>query len=430
MEKSQDLLYMEKIFTSIKMKEDVEENLKVLSRICGRMFNLHITFHIVENKTNKFFGMSVYPPENLIDELVYSILEKRSKREQFQSLWGSNKEWFVDIDSLLLYDNNLMANPAEIVSVFLHEIGHVVYSDTVPMRINKVLRMKILELKYEVYQLCKDDKFKKMFNLVIVDGCSGKNFHSRKNLKKEVVADKFVQKYGYGDSLYNFIDKLLKSQGNSLIDRTEKDMENDIKIMSVWVIENIAELQYRKNKLRDVLELESKKQNSSYIKKTVESIRKKIFGEGRRDIHREMVAESMGIQLNNNYYDLETDQRLSKYVKDKLVSENLILDFFDKFGRIKKVSQSDIDVIRVEADRIENHDDKIYVLDRIYSVMVIIDRALEYIEMGRKNKVQQPKALLEDFKKQLLEIRQYVTTLKIYEKEYGVFIKYPKGYEG
>lgn len=429
MEKSQEFLYMEEVFAAIKLKKNVNENLKTLSRICGRLFETNITFQIVENTSNNFFGMTVYPAEGMMDVFVDSVINKKSKRDHLQRIWGANMEWYIDIDSLLLYDTGLMANPSEIVAVLLHEIGHIIYSDTIPMRINKVLRLKLLELKYEVYQICKDDKFKKLFNLIVLDSCANKNYTSRRKLKTETIADQFAQKYGYGDSLYNFIDKLLKRRGNSIIDRTERDMEIDIEAMSTWVIENITELQFRKNKLRTALENEKLRHNSSFVRSVITKIHRKIFGD-RKDTYREVLAESMGSTLEFNYYDLEADQILSNYVKNALVSENAIVDFFDKFGKIKKITQSDIDVIRVEADRIENHDDKIYVLDRIYGVMVIVDRALDFLAQGRKNKVQQSKSTLEDFKKQLMDIRTYVTTLRIVEKEYGVFVKYPKGYEG
>ena len=104
---------------------------------------------------------------------------------------------------------------------------------------------------------------------------------------------------------------------------------------------------------------------------------------------------------------------------------------FDKNGKLKKVSQLDIDVLAVDAERIETHDDKIYLLDRIYDKLQILEAGIDYLESGDRQKVvKQSKNTLIDMKKQLEDLRKVVLSTRIIEKEYGVFIKYPKGYEG
>lgn len=407
--KSVDLLALEQAFLRLKTKEDIEDNLAYIEKILSRKYDLNFKISIVENKTNEFFGMSIYPSESLIDTLVESIVKKKDRLEVIEKLWAENKNWYLEIDSLLLYDDNLNANPSEIVAVLLHEIGHVVYSNSVPARVNKILRYKIMELDYSIKSLLNSRKVNKLFNLVFVEACNVKNFRFVR-LHHELAADKFVVSQGYGENLDSFIEKLLKSQGNRLINRTEKDIEKDIKAIATWTIENISELEYRKTKLRSTLQTELLKNPSKFVRQIVTSIKVAFFGEG-----------------GDTYKELLTEQYLVQEHK-KIVQEGL-LNLFDKYGKLKKISQSDIDIIEIEAGRIENEDDKIYVLDLIYDKLDLINAGLQMINEKQQDKVPVSKDKLLNFKSQLEKLRKQVLETPI-NRQYGLFIKYPVGYEG
>jgi hypothetical protein len=113
----------------------------------------------------------------------------------------------------------------------------------------------------------------------------------------------------------------------------------------------------------------------------------------------------------------------------KILQES-ILDFFDSLGKVKKVNNSDIDILSIEVNKIENNDDKIYVLDLLYDKLDIINAALDYIDQGKTDKVSQSKQTLLSMKDRLEKLRQQILNMTIKDKQYGVFIKYPKGYEG
>jgi len=66
----------------------------------------------------------------------------------------------------------------------------------------------------------------------------------------------------------------------------------------------------------------------------------------------------------------------------------------------------------------------------IYDKLEIINTSLQLIAENKKDKVPTPKETLLSFKNQLEKLRKEVLSLTIKEKTYGVFIKYPKGYEG
>lgn len=408
--KSEDFRHIEKCFTEIKQKESVDSNLSRISTALNRMFDIKFNISIVENKTNRFFGMSIYPTKNIIDSMVNSIINEKSSESIIVELWQKNKEWFLEIDSILLYDKNLNANPTEITAVLLHEIGHIVASNEIPMRINRIIRFKFTEMDYKLRRLCQNTKLQQLFNLVIVDACGDKNYHYV-NLKSERIADKFVEKIGYSDELNNFITKLISTSGNSLVNKGDYDVENNIRIMVNWSLENISELEFRRNKLKQTLRTEILKNPSFFVKSIIDNIRLTFFGQDNNQ-----VLESM-------------EEMTLLNIKKKILTESVVT-WFNDIGKIKKVSQSDIDIIGMEVDKITNTDDKIYCLDLIYEKLELIDTALSYLANNQADRVVQSKQTLITMKTQLEKMRERILALQIKEKQYGVFIKYPKGYEG
>jgi len=409
--KSQDLLLIESCFRNIKTGQDVHNSIAAIQRVLKRMFDVNFNITIINNDTNQFFGMNIYPQKSTIDAIVEAILNKKSNTETLSEIWQKNTEWHLEIDSLLLYDNRLNANPSEITAVLLHEIGHVVHSNSIPHRVNKVMRYQIMNLDFTVKHLIRYDKIRKLFGIAVIEACTSKNFHRINSVNTEVVADKFVVKMGYGDELNNFITKLVSSQGNRLVERADHEIDGDIKSIVNWSIDNITELEFRKKKLRQSIQTEILKNPSIFVRSIFTDIKNAFFG-AEEDNYKIAVAEQYLIS------GCQTVMRES------------ILDIFDNIGKMKKVPQSDIDFLSIQVEKIENNDDKIYVLDLIYDKLDLVNAALEYIEKGKTEKVAQSKQTLTSLKTQLEKLRQQVLNIEIKDKQYGVFIKYPKGYEG
>jgi hypothetical protein len=96
---------------------------------------------------------------------------------------------------------------------------------------------------------------------------------------------------------------------------------------------------------------------------------------------------------------------------------------------IKPPSQYDIDAISVEADRIENHNDRIYVLDLIYHKESEISDFIELISSDH-NLQKRYSGTATSMIDQLENIRKIVLSKKSFNKNYKVFVRYPEGYEG
>ena len=66
----------------------------------------------------------------------------------------------------------------------------------------------------------------------------------------------------------------------------------------------------------------------------------------------------------------------------------------------------------------------------VYHYLEQIELYKEYIADGKANKVPHTKKFIEDVEKELMELKATIMNTKIPERRYGVFIKYPNGYEG
>jgi hypothetical protein len=224
---------------------------------------------------------------------------------------------------------------------------------------------------------------------------------------------------GYGDHLNDFLNKLISTQGNDLLERNEKDAEQEVRIMTLWSIENINELKSRKNKLKQQLNAQFLATSSQYVKNMLYAINK-IFFKG--DTTSKNKLDEIMLE---SFLTREIDYTHKK-AQEEVVKEFTILPL----NKVKKIDLSEIDYIAVQIEKMDNYDDKVYLLDLIHYHLEWINMGLDYIEQGKANKVSNTKTDLLQYKKQLEQMRQQIVKTKIPEKQYGLFVKYPKGYEG
>lgn len=426
MDKNQELLFIEECFADIKNKEDVNGALKKMSSAINRLFYIKCDVIIVENKTKELFGMSVYPKKiSDTDKMIHLIVTNASTTEIVKT-WQEVDEWIIEIDSIALYDVSTRLNPQELTAMLLHEIGHVRYSNSVPVRLSKILKTEIASSEIKVKALIADKRMYTLFILPILDACQSKKYSYTNRDRKEVKADMLVVKYGYGDSLNSLIDKLITTNASTYITKNDRDLEKETEVMTNWVIINIKGLEFRKNNLRSALVVQKLKTPSTTMKSALNYIYDRFFSIKANKLRTLLSESTTGVAEDKVAVIIAMDE-LDKY-KKRIVNESF-LSLFDG-GKLKKVTQSDIDILRVEVDKIENNDDKIYMLDKINRTLELVNTGLEFISTGREKKVPQSKNTLKDFAEQLNKLRSQVLYVKVIDKEYGVFIKYPKGYEG
>lgn len=413
--KSPDLLLIEESFSSIKSnpKGNHRQAFEAIKRVLSRRYDLKVEINIVENSGLEFFGMSIYPAEDVVDKMVDSLVEGTNRIEVIEELWSKNKNWIIDIDSILLYDIALNTNPSEITAILLHEIGHTVHSNEIPNRVGRVLKYSHMNLSVSVKKLTRWTKARKLLGLAFIEGCSNKNFHSN-GLRKEIQADKLAIKEGYSADLSNFINKLIMRKGTTLVDRSEKELEQEIETIVQWSVENLAQLEFRKNILDRNLQSQMLSNRSPYVRSYLMNIRNLFFGKT-EDRLEQMVME----------------QRVMKEYRKYSVVTEAFKDLFNKSGRIDKVTSQQMDYLIIEANRIENENDRLYVMDLIYAKLDIIELSLDLLSNSdTAQRVQVSKDTLKRQKEELLTLRKQVMSIKIRPRDFNIIVNYPPGYEG
>lgn len=413
---------IEHCFTEIKNNTDVHENLKGIKKLLGRM-DIHVeSITIVPADKDEFFGMSVFPTVSVAEKLVEAMIDKKPE-QGFIDIWEGEKEWVIEIDSKLINVSDLNANPREITAALLHEIGHTIYSNTIPSKLHKTMSYAYLQVPSEVKNILSNKN--KIFMSLYLPSVAQASRTTSYNLKKELEADKYVVQMGYGEALDALLQKILMRFGTRYTEFSGKELEKDIKVATVWAHVNAQELRFRKDTLRNSINKISLTNPSAYVQNLFSKINDKVF------------------KGSISFTELASRGNRGKYVRestdfvDDLVGFpcNSVLEAAfnakkDSYGKLRKVNQHDIDIVAVQIDKIDNQNDKIYLLDVIYDYLETIDMSINAINEGNQNLVKNNMRQLTDMAEQLQTLRKQVLSTKIVEKRYGVFIKYPKGYEG
>ena len=104
---------------------------------------------------------------------------------------------------------------------------------------------------------------------------------------------------------------------------------------------------------------------------------------------------------------------------------------FGKQETYKKVTQKDIDLIRVEAEAIDSTDDKVYLMKELHKHIEAAETALKELDDPKTApNVKQTREELMRLRENMEEVRHFIIDFPIPQKRYGLFIKYPKGFEG
>ena len=107
------------------------------------------------------------------------------------------------------------------------------------------------------------------------------------------------------------------------------------------------------------------------------------------------------------------------------------MDYLDKDGNCKIVSQKAVDIIQVRAQGIDSIDEKEFLLHDLYKQIDLADKALEMLENPEEaGKVKQKKEDILRIRESMENVRKYIINYHIQPEQYGLYIKYPPGYEG
>ena len=411
--KKESLLFVEECFRNIQHEKDISKNLKLIENAIRREFDIKLSISIIDNK-KQFFGMCVYPSVEEINMLTKMLLETNVRMADVEKLhieFMTKGEQVVEIDSMLLYDHNLQATAGEVTAILLHEIGHIIASNSTVCRFERAKEYMTMKFDTKTRRLIPIiPMIVKVFNIATLQIFSN---HFNVQLMKEKNADELAMKEGYGEELVDILGKLIANGKGERVKRSQKDMDKDIEVTIDWLIVNIKELEYRKDRLKRSLRMLKLTTPSKYLGKWIDRIHDGIFKKDDEKMIEKAVVINEAFILSNLH---------NKKFKPPSGA-------MDSSGRVRKLQPRDLDIYRAELERVNTVDDKIFLLERLYDLLEIAEFAKHMLEVEPK-RVMQSEQTIDMYIDHVRQIIFEVNQRKITKTKYGLFIKYPADYEG
>ena len=350
--------------------------------------------------------MSVFPDVSTTDRVIRYITSEE-KDSLIASAWQGCNSWTVEIDARIL-NRDMDLTERELTAFILHEMGHVIYSFSIPQRISEIVRLKFATSRFLTKQLLKDNLFSRLLCFPVLHACSATNHGmDKKALANEINADNFAVKAGYKKDLASAMDKLIIYAGKDHGSKTIEDLSD-------FSIDSMIGLMQRQNKLvrKNLIKLESTNA-SPYIGEYITKLYNSFTG-------------VEGTNVNEHAKDEFIDKRITNISEAAYITEGI-------FGpkRMKRIDPADIDYIGLEVENIKTNDDKMMIISYIYNKMDIIDYYIGLLDCkSNKYLIPHTRESLINMKKQLEEYRVAALRFKLPKIEYGISIQYPEGYEG
>ena len=411
-DKNETLLLIEECFRNIQQEKEITKNIRLIESSIKREFDVRVQLNIIENK-KRFFGMCVYPCPEEISKLTDMLLQSNVNMASVEKVhrdFVMNGTHIVEVDSILLYDHNINASAGEITAILLHEIGHILTSNAIVCRFERAKEYMTVKSR-GINKLVRGTEFvRNAFNIATLQIFSN---HFNAQLAKERKADELAFKCGYGEELENILGKLIANGQGERVKRSEKDMDKDIEITIDWLIVNVKELKYRKDRLHKSIKMLKLNTPSVYLRDQLDKIHRNVF----KNDEKEMV-EKVAV-INEAFL-------LSNINNKKVKAPNGALD---SSGRVRKLHPRDLDIYRAELERVDTVDDKIFLLERLYDLLDVADYA-KYMVANEPRRVTQSEQTIDAYISHIHEIINEVNKKRITKTKYGLFIKYPADYEG
>lgn len=415
MSKRESLIFVEECIRNIQQEKEISKNVRLIESAIKREFDIPVKISIIDND-KKFFGMCVYPSAEEIQKLTEVLIADPSKKkfsevEKIHREFMSKSEKVIEIDSILLYDHNINATAGEITAILLHEIGHVVGSNSMVNRMARAKEYMMMKFDNRTRKLIPVISFiPKLFNIVTLQIFS---HQFNLQLMKEKEADELAFKEGYGEELYNILGKLIANGKGDQVKKTNKELDKDIEVTIDWLIVNIKELEYRKDRLKKSLRILKMTSPSKYLGNFITGIKDKIFRKDDEKMIEKAVVINEAFILSN--------------IRNKKMKAPA--GAVDSSGRVRRLVARDLDIYRAELERVNTIDDKIFLLERLYDLMDVADYAKYMLEENPK-RVMQSEETIDAYILAVQEIIAMTNARKISKTKYGLFIKYPADYEG
>ena len=426
----EDINIMAECFDAIKTNKDSKE---IVNKACqtiksylSSILHINTTITVIAETGDSFFyGFNVFPSISSLKTIIKCISEKNFN--EIRGIWSNISDWHIDIDGKMLYDYKSKLTTREMVALLFHRLDMVCYNASLPMHLAYAVYEHMTKANFVISYLAHSEKCSNLYLIPLLHGISVPNF---KFMDCDSINTGII---GYSPQLNELyrkaIKKLVFAYGNGFgVDTSVRDICHIMRSTLNWMYEGIVNLQYSSMGLKKRLRTHLHACRSPYVRevfKMLISIFTNIQGKVavKEGYTSNPMIEKMNEQIEIDYW--------KNYFHTK---ENAIANILYPTGAnnyMKKISRSDIDMIRVEAENIESVDDKVYLLEKVYKLMEDIDLSLELLNnKDSAKRVKQTKSELLHLREELEHARKFIIDHRIGADQYGLFIKYPNGYAG
>lgn len=449
------LTLLEEVFQKhIDGKYDEEKFCKELGVVLSSLDRKYSYEVAVSNHNRKelFYGMRIFPAGVIPtgkgavspiyhDEIslmlnAYSDEKVNVSFSACYDRWKSQDKWVLEIDASALNHREIKLFPKELVAMVLHELGHVIYGEKTLERIyNAFMDMKVAQSTSVKYTM---KAFDYLFYPVIFAACKMRRWVVGKDeMNIELFADKNAIKYGYGEYLESAFTKVIKQYG-----RTDLDTDTPV-TEAKWAADMVTALTARHNRVGKELYVRAARSSSRYIQSMYRAIMLKL-GMSNRNRYSGTITPDLPAIESLFAEDYLKDNELFCSIEDYVAIESMCTMANNKakaameaFGRksARKYDQelSDLqyalDTICIDIDVANSTYEKKNIIDRLYAIEEELGKWRELMEEfpHLAHKYSERVKRISDSVK---EFREKTLVKKITEKKYGVFVKYPVGYEG
>lgn len=175
-----------------------------LGKAISESLNKKVTANLVITKTkNQFFCMSVTPDSSTVEKISYAVANAEGTVDVIKDLWRKASSWRLDIDSQLF---NLLS-AEELTAVTLHEIGHIVDTDSVPTRLFNIVQFGFATNPVVQRAMMISKPIYAKFLAIPVNTACAMNY-DKAGIRKEIKADNMAIVNGYKDALLSGMSKI------------------------------------------------------------------------------------------------------------------------------------------------------------------------------------------------------------------------------
>ena len=330
--------------------------------------------------------------------------------------WCEIEQWYIEIDARILTKGNRLCvdDGAQFVAILCHEIGHVMMEN--PMRLAYNFKKKSLQFSTMEKLMLSNSKIVRaimlpmythtlQFLIVVKDRNDARQV--------EFAADAYIPDEYKGAMVSYMNNHLLNDPDTTKLVVDESDFDKEQEVGIELSRDSIEMLKGRRDVLNRQVQSQYNNPNSCpFHKKLMKFIGKNLTG-----------------------YDPETDKYVTLSMKSTMENAynreyaTMEATSIKILTEASKVTARDLDILEVQIEDLKTPEDKMYMIHKVYDYIEAIDADNA---KKIKNSKSTPSIIKDNRLDRLNAMRVKILSTKVSDTgdKYGLFVKYPVGYEG